>query len=522
MPDASDVGRKWRAALMQLGFLTPKLSRRLDAQGRDPRLLPVIGGFPTLTGRPYEITPNGQRLIDATTVAGMQECFLRSLVAYQIPSVIEPQVPPPIFSPLRVVLEVLAGLEQAGLEGTISFNEMAWIVQLVRSLDECPAAVQRIQAYRTGREQAACKDAYDRAFQQELAPLLEGQSLDTLGHYADCNFRHLKATGLFSSQGRKILLAEERRSLIAQLRALPFHPVAQDAAAYLPAFWCGAALPTDHEPEAIAAIRALTVLLANRGEEVLLPELAALPIQALTQIRLDLEERLKRAHEREFAGQQRANWEEIVSYLRGLTSSGRMRQLGIQSGEAPAYLEWALWRAFLAINSLVNAPWEAQRFQVDQDFLPVGTAPGGGPDMIFEFPEYVLVVEVTLTASSRQEAAEGEPVRRHVAAVVERYEAQDKEVYGLFIANTIDSNTAETFRVGIWYRPDDSRMALRIVPLTLAQFADLFEAGFQRRGLLSHEYIEQVLRDCRAESNFDAPEWKRKIDQRIRRAIQHI
>jgi len=64
---------------------------------------------------------------------------------------------------------------------------------------------------------------------------------------------------------------------------------------------------------------------------------------------------------------------------------------------------------------LVNKPWDARRFKIDQDFLPVGTAPGNGPDIVFEFDDMVVVVEVTLTSSSRQEAAEGEPVRRHVA-----------------------------------------------------------------------------------------------------------
>lgn len=119
--------------------------------------------------------------------------------------------------------------------------------------------------------------------------------------------------------------------------------------------------------------------------------------------------------------------------------------------EAPAYFEWVLWRAFLAIDSLVNKPNEARRFKIDQDFLPVGTAPGNGPDLIFEFNDFVLVVEVTLTTNSRQEAAEGEPVRRHVADLVMHHqERAGKPVYGLFIANRVDSNTAETFRIGVW------------------------------------------------------------------------
>ncbi len=58
----------------------------------------------------------------------------------------------------------------------------------------------------------------------------------------------------------------------------------------------------------------------------------------------------------------------------------------------PAYFEWVLWRAFLAINSLANKPYEARRYKIDQDFLPVGTAPGGGPDLIFEFEDFVIVV----------------------------------------------------------------------------------------------------------------------------------
>ena len=74
----------------------------------------------------------------------------------------------------------------------------------------------------------------------------------------------------------------------------------------------------------------------------------------------------------------------------------------IPKGEGPVYLEWIIWRAFLAIDSLTNPPWEARRFQIDQDFLPVHCAPGRGPDMIFEFEDSIIVVEVTLTASSRQ------------------------------------------------------------------------------------------------------------------------
>jgi hypothetical protein len=157
----------------------------------------------------------------------------------------------------------------------------------------------------------------------------------------------------------------------------------------------------------------------------------------------------------------------------------------VPQSEAPAYFEWVLWRAFLAINSLANKPYEARRFKIDQDFLPVGTAPGNGPDLIFEFDDFVIVVEVTLTDNSRQEAAEGEPVRRHVADIISNYQVTGydaqprKPVYGLFIANHIDSNTAETFRIGIWFTRTDDTMRLDIIPFTLKQFKAFFEALFK-------------------------------------------
>src|SRR5260363_321588 len=80
-----------------------------------------------------------------------------------------------------------------------------------------------------------------------------------------------------------------------------------------------------------------------------------------------------------------------------------------------------LWRACLPIKSLLNKPFHARRFKIDQDFLPLFAAPVTGPPLIFEFDDYVIAVEVTLTDNSPQEASEGEPVRRHVADLAVHY-----------------------------------------------------------------------------------------------------
>jgi hypothetical protein len=512
--DASDVGRKWRAAFSQLGFITPKLSRTLDDDGTDAKLRPFIGQIPEITGRPFEITPNGRRLLEAGTVAGEQEVFLRSLVAYQIPSPIEPHKSQQAFSPLRIVLSITSELEQQGHEGTISFEEMAYIVQLTRSDIDIGNQAQHIVEYRKGRAQAADKTKYDQQFADALGPHLEGQLLDTLDDYADLNIRYLKATGLFSARGRGITIAEQKSFTVSQL--LVGWPTISSDEEYLERLWRGASLPTDHAPDAVQAIGQLVAALRKVGKVAQVPPLAGKSVADLNQIRHELEADLRHVQERAFADDQKQRWKEIAGYLRTLSTSQRR---GVPRGEAPAYLEWALWRAFLAINSLANEPWEARRFSVDQDFLPIGTAPGRGPDMIFVFPDFVLVVEVTLTESSRQEAAEGEPVRRHVATIAERYASEGKRVYGLFIANAIDLNTTETLRIGSWYKSDNTRMSLRIVPLSLGEFATLFERSFASGQPLSYAQIERILLDCLADRTADAPQWKARISEAVQRAI---
>ncbi len=135
--------------------------------------------------------------------------------------------------------------------------------------------------------------------------------------------------------------------------------------------------------------------------------------------------------------------------------------------------------------------------------------------MIAEFEDYVIVIEVTLSESSRQEAMEGEPVRRHIADQMLQY---NKPVYGLFIANRIDSNTAETFRIGVWYTNDDTRMELHIIPFTLAQFCSFFKTLFTR-GEASPNAIVSLMVKCESfRRECEAPLWKQKIANTIEKS----
>ena len=55
---------------MQLGFITPKLSNKTQPGETDASLVQITEGVLGLSGRPYEITPNGYRLVNAEVAAG--------------------------------------------------------------------------------------------------------------------------------------------------------------------------------------------------------------------------------------------------------------------------------------------------------------------------------------------------------------------------------------------------------------------------------------------------------------------
>ena len=122
-----------------------------------------------------------------------------------------------------------------------------------------------------------------------------------------------------------------------------------------------------------------------------------------------------------------------------------------------------------------------------------------------EFNDFTILTEVTMSTSSRQEAMEGEPVRRHVSDAVLKY---DKPVYGMFIAVRIDTNTAETFRHGIWYAKGDVKQRLDIVPLTLAQFQKYFVAMFEA-DKAQPEHLRDLILTCETRRDIlEAPAWK--------------
>lgn len=497
------IGRKWRSAMGKMGFVVPRL---------DASLLYVE----EVLGKQYTITENGQRLLAAESVSAIQEVFLRATAAVQVPSPLETGFDPPPFSPLRHVLRVMLALDAATTSTHITSIEMAVIVQLSTPATSTAEIVARIIDHRERREESVNKKAFDKAELEQAAALSERKP-DTVYTYADLNFRYLKATGLVQSKGRGISLVPEQRAMSELLVAQPEQELSD--LDYLIQLCRGSELPTDSQYGATVVLKQLADSAEARGISVDFDIAQLTDPGDIAVARHNLEERISMSKEIDFAAEQSGQIAEILAVMQLIITRKERttvdgEEISVPKGERPAYFEWVVWRAFLAINHLAVPPYEVRRFKIDQDFLPVGNAPGGGADLIVEFNDFVLVVEVTLTENSRQEAAEGEPVRRHVADVVEKHAETGKTVYGLFMANRIDSNAAETFRIGSWYRADDSRLTLDIAPFTLAQFRELVASMFDG-GVVHPNAVREVIESAiglRDESS-GAPEWKVKLQE---------
>ncbi len=502
--DTYSVGRKWRSALNKLGFLYPEVP-------------PASGILQNEIGPIDIITPNGWRLIRSDTVPAMQECFLRALAAHYIPSALERKFDFAVFSPLRHTLAIMLELEKQTGESRLNFVEMAIVVQLTSGDKPLADIVVQVRALRARRLASLNKRQFDGQ-ERKAAAVLHGYAESTFNDYADTNLRYLKATGLVQSKGRGLSLVPEKHVFVEQL--IQDTGIPDSDRSYFTTLCNGAKLPTDNKDSALAVLDDLLQQLEKRGIPFDVTGKRTDTPADIAIIRHQIEGILSERNEEEYATRQAVEWEEIAAYMELIITRGRKKTLSngedieVPQDEAPAYFEWILWRAFLAINSLANKPYRARRFKIDQDFLPVGTAPGNGPDLIFEFHDFVIVVEVTLTTNSRQEAAEGEPVRRHVADLVSHYWAQcSKPVYGLFIANRIDSNTAETFRIGVWFTQTDDKMRLDIIPVTLVQFKTFFEALFTS-GRVEVGLIRELLDLCGGlRPTHEAPAWKREIQQ---------
>jgi len=438
--------RKWRLMFERFGFIYGQVKKN------DPFKQTDLGEADT-------ITPFGSAFKNADTFPAIQECFLRSLIVeqYLLPNATSR------FSPLRWILAIMLELEKRTGSSALSRIEFALWGDTTNPSYSLSDVVDHILDLRQRRSHAPAKKSFDW---KEITIRSEhyGKKSANFLDYCDMNMRYLRISGILQRKGRGIQIVPAKHLIAQKLAKSTFSttPLFDE----LKCLTNGAPLPTDDFETGKNVLENLVEQLRKRH---IVFDLSAFPLTTAAEVNIarhHLEETLAKTNEIYYAAKQKDQWREISEYMDLLIKGGGKSKaedddniIEVPKDETPAYLEWVLWRAALAVNHLVNKPYEIRGFRLDADFFPVSAAGGGRGDLYCEFKDFTILTEVTMSSSSRQEAMEGEPVRRHVSDAIELY---NKPVYGMFIANKIDTNTAETFRHGIWYTKNDVRQRLTI------------------------------------------------------------
>lgn len=502
--ESGSHARKWRLMFAKNGYIYPQVNKK-DGNQDD-------------LGAMDDITPFGRTFLKADTFPAVQECFLRamSVEQFEMPNKIT------YFSPLRWMLAIMLELEKRTGSTEMSRIEFALWGHKTNPSYDLSEVVDHILDLRQRRAKAPAKRTFDKNEIKERGKHYDKKA-DNFLDYSDMNMRYLRISGMFQRKGRGIMIVPAKHLLAEKLakETATSEPLI-DAYKQL---CSGAPLPTDNIDVAKTLLEDLKKQMKERH---IVYDISDLPLDTPAEIniaRQRLEDTLAKTDEIQYANDQCNQWQEIADYMSLLIKGGGKlvydedNAIEIPKDETPAYFEWTLWRAALAIDHMVNKPYEVRGFRLDSDFLPVTAAGGGKGDLYCEFEDFMILTEVTMSTSSRQEAMEGEPVRRHVSDAVLNY---NKPVYGLFLAIRIDTNTAETFRHGIWYAKGDVKQRLDIVPLSLEQFRRHFVSMFEGKQARP-EHLRDLILQCEMErDNLEAPAWMRYIDDVVTQRVSRL
>jgi len=511
-------GRKWRAAFYQLGFISYE-RYKIEQKTLTPEDL--FSQIKTSEIKlAYQLTEAGRKLISATTIPEIEDIYLRQFACYELPNSLERDFIGGSLKPFILFVQVLNILENAGKGGLTKF-ETGLFIQKFRNHTPTLAKtiVKDIIEYRYKIKK--CKNTQEvkkvnTVYLKDLAKFSGINAASIVGDYADTTFRYFSLSGLFARAGDEIVIRSNKKDFVNKLlETEPVFLFKTNPLQYFKTFYTNSQeIPTDNIKVALNEIHSLKSKILDTANT-LLKKANSLTEKSnpsiVQNIRYKLIEYNNWEREEEYASTQQRNESiaDIVKYLKVLNNEKIEEKLIID--DKPAYLEWAVWRSFLSIDAITCPIHQTRRFPVDQDFLPRNTASGGGSDLIFEFETYVLVVEVTLTTSHRQMAAESEPVKRHTAQYKKMY--PNKNVYCLFIAPAIDNNVVETFRTGTWYN-NDIEEKVDIIPMSISDF--IAPINILQKKRFHNTDFKVLLYNCLINRDKNAPKWKASISSEVR------
>lgn len=487
--DQNFAGKEWnnetQIAFMELlkeenffngeGANDPAFSAR-DRMNRAPKALGFVKLSPVIS-----LTPAGEKLISAKR---KEETFLRQLLKFQVPS---PYHKPSSNAAKFWVKPYLELFRLVRHFGSLKFDElMIFGLQLVdyRQFD---AIVEKIERFRIAKaeNQENYKFFKGEYLKNELMSIYKTEinagntktresrdrSIDkflrtkanNLHDYTDACIRYLRATGLvnISHVGRSLSIIPEKVSEVDFFLAeTDRKPCFIDDEVQYAKYLGNATLPILQTDNKDAIIEKLKI------------EFPTIPFDETASIE-DLKNLLDDAtleRKEQVIANQIA---EVKDYKFYDDIQNTFKQIEENSLYDPSLmLEWNVWRAMTMLD---GGEVEAN-LKFDDFGNPMSTAQGNMADIVCDYGDFGLSVEVTMASGQKQYEMEGEPVSRHLAKLKK---ASEKPSYCLFVAPTINEACVAHFyalhKMNISYYGGKST----IVPLPLNIFCKMVEDSYK-------------------------------------------
>ena len=518
-------GKKWnvqtQVQFMQLlrdenffhgtGENSPDFSAR-DRINRAPKSLGFITLAPSIN-----LTPAGRQLISAKRT---EEIFLRQLLKFQIPSPYHKPSEKAADFFVKPYLEILRLIHNLGI---LKFDELVIFgLQLTdyRKFDE---VVEKIENFRKQRTLTLkkYKEFKQNYFYNELQEIYKeeinsgefstresvtknakeffSKKAGNMRDYADACVRYLRATGLVSISkiGKSLSIMPEKKTDVKFiLKNVDRNPVFIDDEEKYIEYLGNYELPKLLTDDKNALIEKLTAELPQEqiNENLSIPELK----DKLDDVIL--------AKKNEIIRKQVAEIKDYRQYDDIQNLFDLIPKRNNELSDVPLMLEWNTWRAM----TMLDGGNIKANLKFDDFGNPMSTAQGNMADIVCDYDDFDLIVEVTMTSGQKQYETESEPVSRHLGKLKRK---TGRETYGLFIAPAINEACIAHFYM--LYHTNISYYGGKsvIVPLPLNVLKKMLEDSFKASYTPNPEKVKSFFEYSKTvafDSNSEQ-EWYNKI-----------
>ncbi|MFI3321059.1 MAG: AlwI family type II restriction endonuclease [Rikenellaceae bacterium] len=469
------------------GANDPAFSAR-DRINRAPKALGFINLSPTIS-----LTPAGEELIHSRR---KEEVFLRQLLKFQIPSPFHKPSEKAADFWVKPYLELFRLIRHFG---SLKFDElMIFGLQLV-NYRQFNTIIYKIEQFRIAKvqNQGSYKIFKGKYLKRELQEIYQDDisagetntresrntSVDefiktkarNMRDYADACIRYLRATGMIniSHIGKTLSIVPEKLPEVDYFLKY-----------------------SDRDPCFVNDQTNYSNYLGNSQLPVLLTDNRDLLFEKLQTEFRDLEisvdatlTELKDLFNEETSNRKARLIENQISEIKDYKIYEDIQNTFAQINDnslydAPLMLEWNTWRAMTMLDGgNINA-----NLKFDDFGKPMSTAQGNMADIICDYGDFGLSVEVTMSSGQRQYEMEGEPVTRHLAKLKK---AINKPTFCLFIAPTINEACIAHFyalhKMNISYYGGKST----IVPLPLTIFQKMVEDSYKANYTPQSQHVKR-------------------------------